>query len=265
MSSKKNSKSSKQQTLFSDEEVAILNSKKALKKLFAQEIPNPTQVLNELKYEAHLAELQEALVHLQSKVIKEKKKVVVVFEGRDAAGKGGAIRTITEHINPRHYRAIALDKPSVEEQGQWYLQRYAKLLPNPGEMVFFDRSWYNRAMVEPVNGFCTTKEYEEFMRQVNPFEEMLVHSDTALIKFYFAISKDEQKRRFELMGKSELTRWKKTKVDEKAQKLWDEYTKYEEKMLEQTNTISAPWTIIDANDSSKAYLAALEHILKTLN
>lgn len=247
--------------LFSEEEVQILNSKKALKKIFAQEKPDPKAVLLSLKYEEHLAELQEQLVHLQSKIIAKKMKVVIVFEGRDAAGKGGAIRAITEHINPRHYRAIALDKPSKEEEGQWYFQRYTKLLPNPGEMVFFDRSWYNRAMVEPVNKFCTKKEYEEFMKQVNPFEEMLVNSETTLIKFYFNISKNEQKRRFAIMEQSALTRWKKTEVDEKAQKLWNQYSKYEQLMLAQTHTEKAPWIIIDADDSSIAYLNALEHIL----
>lgn len=246
------------------DEVQILNSKKALKLLFAQQKPNPTAVLNELKYEAHLAELQEQLVQAQAKIIAEKMKVIIVFEGRDAAGKGGAIRTITEHINPRHYRSIALDKPSSEEQGQWYFQRYAKLLPNPGEMIFFDRSWYNRAMVEPVNKFCSKKEYEEFMKQVNPFEEMLVNSDTVLIKFYFNISKNEQKRRFDLMGKSDLTRWKKTAVDEKAQKLWNQYSKYEKAMLAHTDSETAPWVVIDADNSSTAYLKALEHILNVL-
>jgi len=250
--------------LFSDDEVRILNAKKALKRLFAQQEPNPTAVLNELKFEEHLEVRQEQLVKLQAKVISEKMKVIIVFEGRDAAGKGGAIRTISEHINPRHYRAIALDKPSMEEQGQWYFQRYAKLLPNPGEMVFFDRSWYNRAMVEPVNKFCSQKEYDEFMKQVNPFEEMLVNSDTTLIKFYFNISKAEQKRRFDLMEDSALTRWKKTAVDEKAQKLWSQYSKYEKAMLAHTNTQAAPWIVIDADDSSKAYLAALEHILNVL-
>ena len=175
-----------------DKEVELLNSKIGIRILFANKKINLDKVLEKVKYETYLKELQEKLIKLQTWVINNDKKVVILFEGRDAAGKGGAIRRVTEFINPRHYRIIALDIPTPDEQLQWFFQRYVNLLPKPGEMVFFDRSWYNRAVVEPVNGFCTPKEYEIFMNQVNNFEKMIVESDTYLIKFYFSITKDEQ-------------------------------------------------------------------------
>jgi polyphosphate kinase 2 len=204
------------------------------------------------------------LVKLQTWVIDENKKVVVLFQGRDAAGKGGAIRRITAHINPRHYRIVALPRPSEEERGQWYFQRYISRLPKPGEIVFFDRSWYNRAIVEPVNGFCTQEEYDIFMGQVNNFEKMLIESNTYLIKFYFSISKDEQARRFSDIKNSPLKRWKLTPVDERAQELWDKYTGYKERMFAETDTPFAPWKVIEANRKTEARIEAAEHILKTI-
>ena len=184
---------------------------------------------------------------MQNWVINEGKKVVILFEGRDSAGKGGAIRRITAHINPRHYKIVALPKPTVEEEGQWYFQRYVNKLPKPGEIVFFDRSWYNRAGVEPVMDFCTQEEYEIFMRQVNNFEQMIIESNTYLIKFYFSISKEEQSRRFKEIKSSPLKKWKMTSVDEKAQELWDKYTKYKKRMFAKTNTKLCPWVIIKAD------------------
>ena len=165
-------------------EVHILNSNIGLKWLFAEEEINHEKVLKNIKYENRLRKHQVELVKLQSWAIENKKKIVVIFEGRDAAGKGGAIRRITAHINPRYFRIVALDKPTDDERGQWYFQRYVNQLPKPGEIVFFDRSWYNRAVVEPVNGFCSKKEYEIFNSQVNDFERMIVQSDIFLIKFY---------------------------------------------------------------------------------
>ena len=154
------------------------------------------------------------------------------MRGRDAAGKGGAIRRITAHINPRYYRKVALPKPTVEEEGQWYFQRYVNRLPKPGEIVFFDRSWYNRAVVgKPVNDFCTKEQYEKFMGQVNEFERMIFESGTFFIKFYFSISKEEQARRFKEIKASPLKRWKMTRVDENAQKLWNKYTRYKNEMF----------------------------------
>lgn len=245
-------------------DLALLNSKRGLKLLLSMDKPDPLMVLNQLHFEQEMSVFQVQMVQLQRRVIEQHLKVVILFEGRDAAGKGGAIRSITKNINPRHFRSIALNKPTEEEKGQWYFQRYTKLLPNPGEMVFFDRSWYNRAMVEPVNGFCTEEEYQEFMKQVNDYERMLVHSSTFLLKIYFQIDRDEQKRRFEEIRKSNLSRWKMTKVDEKAQDLWDKYTTYEKEMLDHTHTVEAPWRIIPANNSQKAYIEAIHYILNAI-
>ncbi len=248
----------------SEEDLQILNSKIGIKSLLADKTTNVEKALRAAKYELQIRDLQAKLVDLQNWVIEEGKKIVILFEGRDAAGKGGAIRRISAHINPRHYRIIALPKPSPEEKGQWYFQRYVNLLPKATEMVFFDRSWYNRAVVEPVNGFCTEKEYQIFMGQVNNFEKMLVESGTYLIKFYFSITKEEQAKRFKDIKSSPLKRWKMTPVDERAQELWGQYTIFKEKMFEKTHTEIAPWTIISANKKTEARLTAIEHILQTI-
>lgn len=247
-----------------EEEIKLLNSKIGLHALLKNEKVNIPKVLEEVKYTVNLKKKQEELIKLQNWVIKENKKVVILFEGRDAAGKGGAIRRITEYINPRHFKIVALNIPTSDERKQWFFQRYINELPKPGEIVFFDRSWYNRAVVEPVNDFCTEKEYKVFMSQVNNFEKMLIQSDTYMIKLYFSISKREQAKRFSEIKNSPLKRWKMTPVDEKAQALWDEYTAYKKKMFEVTNTENAPWTIIDANKKSNARLEAMTHILESI-
>ena len=245
-------------------ELEIINSKIGLKNLLAEKKFDLEKSLRLTKYELKLRELQTELIKLQNWTIREGKKIVVLFEGRDAAGKGGAIRRITAHINPRHYKIAALPKPTEEQIGQWYFQRYVNRLPKPGEIVFFDRSWYNRAVVEPVNGFCTEKEYQIFMGQVNDFEKMITESDIYLIKFYFSISKEEQAKRFQEIKSSPLKKWKITPVDERAQELWDEYTKYKERMFKQTNLKQSPWVIIDANKKTEARLIATEYILETI-
>ncbi|MFD2562575.1 polyphosphate kinase 2 [Aquimarina rubra] len=245
----------------SEEDLALINSKIGIKYLFADKKPDFEKVVRMARYETELKELQAELIKLQEWTAKNNKKIVILFEGRDAAGKGGAIRRITAHINPRQFRIIALPKPSKEEEGQWYFQRYVNQLPQPGEIVFFDRSWYNRAVVEPVNNFCTQAQYETFMGQVNDFERMLLESDTYLIKFYFSITKEEQARRFKDIKTSPLKRWKMTNVDEKAQELWDEYTKYKLKMFEHTNTKISPWIIIEADKKTKARVEAIRHVL----
>lgn len=245
----------------SDADVDLLNTRIGLKHLLADDRVDLQRALKMTRYELRLREMQEQLVHLQNWVITNNERIVVIFEGRDAAGKGGAIRRITGHINPRYYRIIALPRPSEEERGQWYFQRYVNVLPRPGEMVFFDRSWYNRAIVEPVNGFCSTEDYQRFMNQVNDFERMITESGIHLIKLYFSISKDEQRRRFVHLEKSPLKHWKMTSVDRQAQKLWSQYTRYKNKMFKQTDTDRAPWTVIDANDECHARLEALRHIL----
>lgn len=248
----------------SKEDMDILNSKIGMKHLFADKKVDVDKALRGTKYELKLRELQAELIKLQNWVINNNKKVVILFEGRDAAGKGGAIRRITAHINPRYHRIVALPKPTTEEHGQWYFQRYVNKLPKPGEIVFFDRSWYNRAVVEPVNGFCTEKEYQIFMSQVNEFERMITESDTYLLKLYFSISKTEQARRFKEIKSSPLKRWKMTPVDERAQDLWDKYTEYKVRMFEHTNTEGCPWEIIDANKKTSARITALEYILNKI-
>ncbi len=248
----------------SNEKMSLLNSKIGLYSLLKNKNVNVNKALEEVEYEVELKKKQAELIKLHNWVIKNDKKVVVLFEGRDSAGKGGAIRRTTEYINPRHFRVLALNIPSDDEKKQWFFQRYVNQLPKPGEIVFFDRSWYNRAVVEPVNNFCTKKEYEVFMTQVNEFEKMLIQSDTYLIKLYFSISKEEQEKRFKEIKNSPLKRWKITPVDEKAQELWDDYTCYKEKMFEVTDTEISPWKIIDANKKSHARLTAISHILKTI-
>lgn len=252
-----------EQTL-SKKDLEDLNTKVGLKQLFANEKVDPQKALKQTRYELELRSLQAELVKLQTWVIDNKKKVVVIFEGRDAAGKGGAIRRIAAHINPRHYRIVALPKPSEDEIGQWYFQRYVNRLPKPGEIVFFDRSWYNRAIVEPVNGFCTKTEYDRFMNQVNDFERMIIESGTHLIKFYFSIDKAEQAKRFDEIKKSPLKKWKITPVDEKAQELWDDYTLYKKLMLKKTDVPESPWVVINANKKTSARLESIKHILKTI-
>ena len=209
--------------------------------------------------------LQEQLINLQERVIKNHEKVVVIFEGRDSAGKGGAIRRITSRINPRHFRIIALPKPSFEEEGQWYFQRYVNHLPNPGEIIFFDRSWYNRAIVEPAMGFCTQDEYKKFMTQVNLFEQMFTDSGIKLIKLYFSITKEEQARRFKELENDSLKKWKLSPVDIKAHELWDEFKEYKEAMFKKTDTEQCPWKIIDANKKRPARIEAIKYLLEQTN
>ncbi|MBI1288465.1 MAG: polyphosphate kinase 2 [Flavobacteriales bacterium] len=247
-----------------EEDVQMLNSKAGLRQLIRSSKVNLGKSLEYARYDHRLKELQAEMIKLQTWVMENNKKVVVVYEGRDAAGKGGAIRRTTAHINPRAYRVVALPKPTAEEAGQWYFQRYVRRLPIPGEIVFFDRSWYNRAVVEPVNGFCTEEQYNIFMENVNEFEKMLVQGDTYLIKMYFSISKEEQVRRFADIKKDPLKKWKMSPVDERAQELWDEYTKYKQVMFDRTNTTLCPWTIIDANVKTEARIRSLEHILNTI-
>ncbi|RMG59496.1 MAG: polyphosphate kinase 2 [Bacteroidetes bacterium] len=248
----------------SPEDLEILNSKIGLKYLMADKKVNVERALRLARYELSLRSLQTELIKMQQWVIEQRKRVVILFEGRDAAGKGGAIRRMTAHINPRHYRIMALPKPTEEERGQWYFQRYVNRLPKPGEIVFFDRSWYNRAVVEPVNGFCTPEEYAIFMGQVNHFEKMIIESGTYLIKFYFSITKEEQARRFKDIKSSPLKKWKMTPVDERAQELWDIYTEYKQKMFAETHTPHAPWLIIEANQKTFARVEATRQVLARL-
>ena len=239
-----------------------LNSNRGLKLFLKEKDMTPTKALRILNYEAKLKKLQEELIKLQKWVEDEGEKLVVIFEGRDAAGKGGAIRRITQHLNPREFNVVALPKPTPEEQGQWYFQRYIKNLPRSGQITFFDRSWYNRAVVEPVNGFCTDKEYKIFMNQVNNFEQMLIESGVRLVKFYFSISKDEQARRFKDIKASPVKKWKFSPVDQTALESWDDYTDYKKKMFEKTNTKIAPWIVIKANKKMRARVEVVQKLLE---
>lgn len=245
-------------------DVEILNTNKGLTALFAKEPYNLEKAVRFVRYERKLKKLQVELIRLQSWAIDENERIIILFEGRDAAGKGGAIRRITERMNPRHLRIVALPKPTLDERTQWYFQRYVNQFPKAGEMVFFDRSWYNRAVVEPVNGFCTQAEYDIFMNQVNEFERMITESGIRLVKIYMSISKKEQAKRFEDIKNNPLKQWKMTPVDERAQELWDSYTEYKRKMFAVTKNGAVPWKIIKANRKTYARVAAINHILKNI-
>mgnify|MGYP001081778366 CR=1 FL=1 len=242
-----------------------LNTKIGIKGLLGKDGISIERALRVHDYEKKLKKLQVQLIKMQTEVIESNQRVIVIFEGRDAAGKGGAIRRITERINPRHFRIVALRKPSEEESTQWYFQRYIKKFPKAGEIVFFDRSWYNRAVVEPVNGFCTQEEYEIFMSQVNDFEKMITQSGIKLVKIYMSINKREQAKRFDEIKKNPLKQWKMTTVDEAAQGLWDEYTKYKTKMFENTPEEGIPWKIIKANRKTSARIGAIEYLLSQIS
>jgi polyphosphate kinase 2 len=224
-------------------------------------IPKPVDMR---RYDRELEGLQVELVKMQRWVEAKGRRVAIVFEGRDAAGKGGAIRRFTEHLNPRAMRVVALPVPTEQERGQWYFQRYTRQLPDAGEIVFFDRSWYNRAVVEPVNGFCTKEQYDRFLQQVPEFEHMLYEDGITIVKFWFSISKGEQRRRFKSRKVNPLKQWKLSPIDGKAQHLWDTYTRYKEEMFSRTHTSFTPWITVVANDKKVARLEAVRYVLNLL-
>lgn len=215
-------------------------------------------------YEEQLETLQIELVKLQSHIQASGKRLVVVFEGRDAAGKGGAIKRYTQYLNPRNTRIVALPKPSDREMGQWYFQRYAEHLPTAGETVLYDRSWYNRAVVEPVMGFCTPKQTKRFLNDVPQFENMIVDEGVVLIKFWLNIGRATQMERFHDRRHSPLAQWKLSPIDLKALSKWDDYTSARNNMLEKTDTKDAPWTVVRANDKRRARLGVIRHVLKQM-
>jgi polyphosphate kinase 2 len=249
---------------YSVRDLKLLSSKKALVYLLTQPDATISKTLRYVKYETTLKKLQIELIKLQKWVSDNDKKVIIIFEGRDSAGKGGAIRRATEHLNPRKIKVVALPKPTENERSRWYFQRYVNYFPSKGNIVFFDRSWYNRAVVEPVNGFCNEKDYLSFMDQVNDFEKMITDSNTYLIKFYFSISKEEQLKRFSEIKNSSLKKWKYSIVDSNAQELWDKYTLYKDQMFLKTNTVNAPWNIIEANRKINARTQAIKTILEKI-
>jgi polyphosphate kinase 2 len=215
-------------------------------------------------YEREKFLLQAELLKLQGWVRESGARVIILFEGRDAAGKGGTIKRFMEHLNPRGARVVALDKPSETERGQWYFQRYARHLPTKGEIVLFDRSWYNRAGVEQVMGFCTPQEYEEFLREAPEFERNLVRSGIHLIKFWFSVSRKEQRRRFKERKSHPLKQWKLSPIDMASLDKWDEYTRAKEAMFFETDTAEAPWTVIKSDCKKRARLNAMRYVLNKL-
>ena len=217
------------------------------------------------KNEQQLKPYQAELIKLQRHIEETNQKMIILFEGRDAAGKGGTIRRVTRYMNEKHYRIVALGKPTEEQKTQWFYQKYIAHFPRAGEIVLFDRSWYNRAMVESVFGFCTKKEYDDFMRGVKGFEKDLTRQGIILIKLYFSVTKDEQARRFERRKTDPLRQWKLSEIDVQAQDKWDEFTDTKYNMIKQTHSHDAPWTVIRSKDKQKARLEALKVIINSIN
>ena len=218
-----------------------------------------------LEYQKRLTLLQIELLKLQNHVKEKGLKVLIIFEGRDAAGKGGTIKRITEHLNPRGARIVALEKPNEQEKTQWYFQRYISHFPSAGEIVIFDRSWYNRAGVEPVMGFCTKEQHEQFLKDVPEFEKMLVESGIILFKYYFSVSKKEQERRFKKREDDPLKQYKLSPIDKEAQKVWDKYTNAKFSMLMASHTPIAPWTVVKSDNKKKARINCIRHLLNGID
>ncbi len=237
----------------------------AIGKLFKEGKYPYTDRIPRYTYEEEKARLQIELLKVQNWVKMTGQKIVVIFEGRDAAGKGGTIKRFMEHLNPRAAKVVALEKPTEHEKGQWYFQRYSVHLPTRGEVLFLDRSWYNRAGVERVMGFCDSTEYLEFMRQCPEFERMLVNSDIKLFKYYFSVTKKEQRTRFASRQQDPLKQWKMSPVDKASVGLWHEYTRAKEAMFFYTVTASCPWTIIKSDDKKRARLNCMQHFLSMLD
>lgn len=214
---------------------------------------------------AQMQAYQIELIKMQDHLEKTGKKMIILFEGRDASGKGGAIRRMTRYMNARHYKVVALGKPTETQKGQWFFQKYIEHFPTGGETILFDRSWYNRAMVEPVFGFCTDHQYETFMEDVVSFERDLVRQDITLVKLYFSVSKEEQQKRFESRRTNPLKQWKLSEVDLQAQDLWDEFSEKKYEMLKRTHSRSAPWNIVRSDDKHKARMEAIKIILTSVD
>ncbi len=241
------------------EEYDNLKRKRAKKEKFTAKAIRKLKEIEDLKpYQAELIKLQNHLEKING-------KMMILFEGRDASGKGGTIRRVTRYMNEKHYRVVALGKPTEEQKTQWYFQRYVQHFPHSGEIVLFDRSWYNRSMVEPVFGFCTQKEYDNFIKGVKGFEKDLVRQGVILVKLYFSVTKDEQALRFERRKTDPLRQWKLSEVDLQAQDKWDEFTVMKYKMLEASHSRQAPWTIIRSNDKHTARKEAMKVILNQLD
>ena len=217
------------------------------------------------KDEQELKPFQAELIKLQQYLEATDQKMIILFEGRDAAGKGGTIRRVTRYMDEKHYRVVALGRPTLEQKSQWFYQKYIQHFPSGGEIVLFDRSWYNRAMVESVFDFCTKKEYDDFMKGVKGFEKDITRQGTILVKLYYSVTKDEQARRFERRKNDPLRQWKLSEIDMQAQERWDDFTNTKYDMIKQTHSHNAPWTMVRSNDKHKARLESLKVILNAVN
>ena len=246
------------------EELERLSGKAELLELLATKEISVSKALADLYYEQELERLQIELVQMHKSIQRDGRRVAIVFEGRDTAGKGGAILRFAQHLRPRGLRVVALPKPTEAELGQWYFERYVRQLPDPGEIVFFDRSWYNRAVVEPVMGFCTDKEYEIFMQQVPEFEHMLYEDGLELMKVWFSISPETQVERFAARRTNPLKQWKLSTLDGEAQDKWDRYTRFIDAMFERTHRDYSPWLIVNADRQKPARLETIRHVLNTM-
>ncbi len=247
------------------EELGVLQQKCEKLEFDNKELKRDTRkAVRRYRREQALKPYQAELIRMQQYLETSGTRMIILFEGRDAAGKGGTIRRVTRYMNEKHYRVVALGKPNDQEKTQWFFQKYVKQFPRGGEVVLFDRSWYNRAMVEPVFGFCTDREYKDFMRGVSGFEKDLVRHGTILIKLYFSVTKEEQERRFERRKTDPLRQWKLSEVDVQAQERWDDFTNVKYEMLRQTNTTHAPWTIIRSNNKHLARLNVMKIILNSV-
>ncbi|MCU4164385.1 polyphosphate kinase 2 [Carboxylicivirga caseinilyticus] len=222
-------------------------------------------VLHTIENDPEYINLQAEMVKMQQWIKDSNKRLLVIFEGRDAAGKGGAIMRFIRFLNPRYYRVVALAKPTESEAGQWYFQRYIDKLPNAGEIVFFDRSWYNRAVVEPVMNFCTEDQYNLFLQQVTQLERMLVEDGIIIIKFWFSIDINEQKKRLEERKSNPLIQWKLSTVDMQAQLKWDDFTRYKELMFAKTGTKTCPWIVVKGNNKDNARKEAMRYVLENID
>jgi polyphosphate kinase 2 len=262
-----NEESKNPETIFIDEQPVrldeLLSDYERLKQQFAQESKNDNKAIRRFKREEELKPYQAELIRLQQYLEKTRTRMIILFEGRDAAGKGGTIRRVTRYMNEKHYRVVALGKPTEEQKTQWFFQKYVAQFPRGGEIVLFDRSWYNRAMVEPVFGFCSQEEYDNFMTGCPGFEKDLVRQGTILVKLYFSVTKEEQARRFERRKTDALRQWKLSEIDVQAQDRWDDFTNQKYDMLKNTNTTHAPWTIIRSNNKHLARLNAMKVILNS--
>ncbi len=252
----------------SDKDLNILNSKKGIKHLIRKNNININTIndaLQQIDYRNKLTQLQIQLLKMQKHIINNNKRLIILCEGRDYAGKNGAIRSFMEHMNPRNCELVALPKPSEDDEKSWYFQRYVEKLPKSANITFFDRSWYNRAIVEPVNGFCTAEQYEIFMEEVVQFENMLLSDGVMLIKFYFSITKKEQEKRLAFVRKDPLQHWRLSPVDERAIELWDKYTLYKDEMFKRTSFNNNPWIIIKSDNEMEARLNSIEYTISKID